>query len=199
MSTITVFESVTLDGVMQGPGRTDEDTRGAFTHGGWADGYQDEVSMKYASEGMRAGGGLLFGHRTYDDVLGYWTSMGPNPFVDVLVGSEKFVVSHNPDVKLTYPNSELLVGDAVSTVAAFKNQYPRDLMIMGSGKLVRQLHGAGLIDRYALLIHPIVLGSGTRLFPEGPRTDLKLERSIPTTTGVIIAEYSVTPPKDRAS
>jgi dihydrofolate reductase len=61
---------------------------------------------------------------------------------------------------------------------------------------VRQLHAAGLIDRYALLIHPVVLGSGTRLFPEGPRTNLKLERSIPTTTGVIIAEYSVTPPKE---
>ncbi|MGO4248372.1 dihydrofolate reductase family protein [Paenarthrobacter sp. RAF54_2] len=176
-----------------GPGRTDEDTRDAFAHGGWADGYQDDVSMKYAGEGMSVGGSLLFGHRTYDDVLGYWTSMGPNPFVDVLVGSEKFVVSHNPDVKLRYPNSELLVGDAVSTVAALKNRYPRDLMIMGSGKLVRQLHAAGLIDQYALPIHPIVLGSGTRLFPEGPRTDLKLERSIATTTGVIIAEYSVTP------
>ncbi|XAS74414.1 dihydrofolate reductase family protein [Micrococcaceae bacterium Sec5.1] len=70
------------------------------------------------------------------------------------MGSEKFVVSHKPDVKRTYPNSELLVGDAVSTVTALKKHYPRDLMTMGSGKLVRQLHAAGLIDRYALLSRP---------------------------------------------
>ncbi len=193
MSTITVFESVTLDGVMQGPGRADEDTRNGFAHGGWADGYQDEVSMKYAGEGMSTGGGLLFGHRTYDDVLGYWTSVGSNPFVDVLVGSDKFIASRSADSELPYPNSELLVGDAVSTVALLKNRYPRDLMIMGSGNLVRQLHAAGLIDRYTLLVHPIVLGAGTRLFPDGTRTDLELERSIPTSTGVIISEYSVRP------
>ncbi|MCT9868163.1 dihydrofolate reductase family protein [Paenarthrobacter aurescens] len=193
MSKITVFESVTVDGVMQGPGRSDEDTRGGFTHGGWAEGYQDEVSMKYAGEGMSAQQGLLFGHRTYDDVLGHWTSIGPNPFVDVLLGSDKFVVSHTSDTVLAYANSELLAGDAVSTVAGLKDRYSRDLMIMGSGQLVRRLHTAGLIDRYTLLIHPVVLGSGTRLFTDGDRVNLKLERSIPTTTGVTIAEYIVAP------
>lgn len=80
MSTITVFESVTLDGVMQAPGRADEDTRGGFPYGGWALAYQDEVAMRFAGEGMSQGGALLFGRRTYDDLLGFWTSTPePNP------------------------------------------------------------------------------------------------------------------------
>jgi len=191
MSTITVFESVTLDGVMQGLGRAYEDTRGGFTQGGWGNGYQDEVLMKYAGEGMSQGPGLLFGHRTYTEVLGYWSSIGPNPFVDSLLGSDKFVVSRSADTELAYPNSELLGGDAVQTVAALKERYGRDLMIMGSGELVRTLHAAGLVDRYALQVYPIVLGSGTRLFGDGDRVNLTLERSIPTTTGVLIAEYAV--------
>ncbi|MFK0004787.1 dihydrofolate reductase family protein [Paenarthrobacter sp. NPDC090522] len=195
MSTITVFESVTLDGVMQGPGRADEDTRNGFTHGGWANGFQDEVSMSYAGEGMSAGGGLLFGHRTYDDVLGHWTSVGPNPFVDVLLGSDKFVASRNQEATLPYGNSELLASDAVQGLVSLKERYPADLMIMGSGDLVRQLHAAGLVDRYSLLIHPIILGSGTRLFSDSTRADLELARSLVTTTGVIIAEYTVRPPR----
>lgn len=191
MAIVTVFESVTLDSVMQGPGRADEDTRGGFMHGGWGTGYQDEVSTTYAAERMNLGGGLLFGHRTYDDVLGHWTSVGANPFVDVLVGSDKFVVSRSAATELAYPNSELLAGDATSTVAALKERYARDLTIIGSGELVRALHAAGLVDRYVLRIHPIVLGSGTRLFGAADRVDVRLERSIPTTTGVVIAEYAV--------
>ncbi|MBU6512732.1 MAG: dihydrofolate reductase family protein [Betaproteobacteria bacterium] len=191
MPTITAFESVTLDGVMQGPGRADEDTRSGFAYGGWFNGYQDDVLMKYAGEGMAEAPGLLFGHRTYTDVLGYWSSIGPNPFVDSLLGSDKFVVSRSADSELAYPNSQLLAGDAVDTVAALKERYSRGLLIMGSGELVRTLHTAGLIDRYVLQVYPILLGSGTKLFGPGDRVDLTLERSIPTTTGVLIAEYTV--------
>lgn len=191
MSRITAFESITLDGVMQAPGRADEDTRGGFAHGGWADGYQDDVLTTYAREGMSAGPRMLFGHRTYSDVLGYWSSIGPNPFIDSLLGSDKCVVSRSADTALQYPNSELLAGDAAQTVAALKQRSDDDLMVMGSGQLVRSLLAAGLVDRLALPIHPIVLGSGTRLFGYGERVGLRLERSIPTTTGVVIAEYTV--------
>lgn len=142
-------------------------------------------------EGMGRGPALLFGHRTYVDVLGFWSSIGPNPFVDVLLGAEKFVASRSADTTLAYPRSELLAGDAVQTVAELKDRATRDIMVMGSGELVRTLHAAGLVDRYALQIYPIVLGSGTRLFADGDRRNLTLERSIPTTTGVLIAEYSV--------
>lgn len=187
---ITVFNSVTLDGVMQGPGRADEDTRGGFTHGGWATGYQDDVSMQFAGEGMSGEGSLLFGHRTYSDLLGFWTSTtDPNPFTDVLTRTRKYVASRSADTALPYPESTLLAGEAADTVAALSDQDAGDLTILGSGELVRSLHAAGLIDRYILLIHPIVLGSGTQLFDGGDRASLTLERSVPTTTGVIIAEY----------
>jgi dihydrofolate reductase len=191
-STIIAFQSITVDGVMQGPGRDDEDPRGGFTHGGWANGYQDEVLRAFVAEGLATRRALLFGRRTYEDVLGYWTSTSePNPFTSVLVNSRKYVVSRSKDTDLGYPNSELLVGDAPDQVVALRERSDLPLMIMGSGELVRVLHAAGVIDEYVLLIHPIVLGSGTRLFAEADRVDLVLKRSAPTTTGVLLAHYGV--------
>ncbi|MBL7258526.1 dihydrofolate reductase family protein [Actinoplanes sp. LDG1-01] len=190
---MTVFQNVTLDGVMQAPGRKGEDDRGGFEHGGWADGYADEVSMGFAAEGMsRQDGALLFGRRTYEDLLGFWTTTErPNPFTDVLVNARKLVVTRSADTTAAYPNTELLVGDAVKTVAEHRET---GLTIMGSGELIRALHAARMIDTYVLQIHPIVLGSGTKLFAseeDGERANLELERTIPTTTGVIIAQYAV--------
>lgn len=191
MATITIFESVTLDGVLQGPGGADEDIRAGFTDGGWAHGYADEVSMQFVGENMSGSGGLLFGRRTYEHLLGFWTTTSePNPFTDVLVNSPKYVVSRSADATVDYPNSTLLAGEAVETVAALKEQVSEDLTILGSGALVRALHAARLIDSYVLQIYPIVLGSGTKLFGAADRRDLTLERSIPTTTGVLIAQYA---------
>ena len=191
MSTISVFQSATLDGVMQGPGRPDEDTRGGFAHGGWAQGYQDEVSMRFAAEGMAEEGALLLGHRTYDDLLGHWTTTPePNPFTEVLLRTEKHVVSRSAGTHLPHPCSTLLVGEAEETVRRLRAELQVPLTVMGSGELVRALHRAGLVDQYVLMIHPILLGSGTRLFGEADRTDLVLERSLTTTTGVVIAQYS---------
>jgi dihydrofolate reductase len=189
---ISVFQSVTLDGVMQGPGRADEDGRGGFRHAGWAGGFADEVSMRFAAEGMTGPGAMLFGRRTYEDLLGFWsTTTEPNPFTEVLLGSRKFVVSRSVGTSLAYPNSELLAGEAVDTVAALVKEVDEDLTILGSGELIRALHAAGLIDQYILQIHPIVLGSGTTLFGPADRVDLRLERSVTTTTGVVIAQYRV--------
>ena len=189
---ITVFQNVTLDGVMQSPGRGDEDTRGGFTHGGWAYGYQDEVSMSFAAEGMSQGGALLFGRRTYEDLLGFWTAFDqPNPFTDMLSSAKKFVVSRSPGTTVAYPNTEVLVGEAVETVAALKASGTDGLTILGSGELIHALHAARLIEHYTLQIHPIVVGSGTKLFVEDGRADLALTRSLTTTTGVIIAQYTV--------
>jgi dihydrofolate reductase len=177
---------------MQGPGRDDEDPRGGFTHGGWTNGYQDEVLGAFVAEGLATQTALLFGRRTYEDVLGFWTSTSePNPFTSVLLTSPKYVVSRSEDTDLRYPNSELLAGDAADQVVALRERSDLPLMIMGSGQLVRVLHSAGVIDEYVLLIHPIVLGSGTRLFAAAARVDLELERSVPTTTGVLIAHYRV--------
>ena len=191
-STITVFQSISLDGVMQGPGRDDEDPRGGFRHGGWTNGYQDEVLGSFLADGLATETALLFGRRTYEDVLGYWTSTPePNPFTDVLVNARKYVVSRSADTELGYPSSDLLVGDAVEQVAGLRERIDLPMMVMGSGELVRALHGAGLVDEYTLLVHPIVLGSGTRLFGEADRVDLDLVQTIPTTTGVVIVRYRV--------
>ncbi len=192
MGTISVFQSVTLDGVMQGVGRAEEDTRGGFSHGGWGDGYSDDVAMQFVGEGMAATVGLLFGRRTYEDLLGYWTTTpDPNPFTEVLVDSPKWVVSRSAAAAAAYPNTTMLAGDAAETVASLKPQVDGALTVMGSGELIRSLHVAGLVDEYILQIHPIVLGSGTQLFGAADRTDLTLTRSLTTTTGVIIAQYSV--------
>ena len=191
MATISIFESVTLDGVMQGPGRADEDSRGGFVHGGWADGYSDEVAMQAAGEEMAQSVAMLFGHKTYDDLLAHWTGVPePNPFTGALVNGRKYVVSRSADTTLGYPNSTLLAGEATETVARLRDEVEGVVTILGSGVLVRALHAAGLIDRYFLSIAPIVLGSGTRLFGEGDRAGLHLVRSIPTTTGAVLATYT---------
>ncbi|MGF9757822.1 dihydrofolate reductase family protein [Microvirga sp. 0TCS3.31] len=191
MGHITAFESVTLDGVMQGLGRADEDTRDGFPYGGWGVGFADDVSMQFAMEGMGEEGAMLFGRRTYDDMLGHWSSVGKdNPFTGYLLGTQKYVASRS-DEPAIHPNTEVLVGEAAETVARLKAESDLPLTVMGSGELVRSLHAAGLIDTFTLQIHPIVLGSGTRLFGEGRRTDVRLRRSLTTTTGVVIAEYDV--------
>lgn len=192
MARICATESVTLDGVMQGLGRADEDVRDGFVHGGWGDGYQDHVAMEFMSEGMTGEGAMLFGRRTYEDLLQYWTTTTePNPFTDYLTHTPKYVVSRSAGTRLAYPASTLLPGDAADTVATLKKELDGDITIIGSGELVRTLHAAGLVDSYVLQIHPITLGSGTRLFTEGDRHDLVLERTATTTTGVIIAQYAV--------
>ncbi|HKH07744.1 MAG TPA: dihydrofolate reductase family protein [Agromyces sp.] len=191
MATITLFESVTLDGVMQAPARADEDTRGGFTEGGWAVPYQDEVAMRFAGERMATAGAMLFGHRTYDDILGFWTATpDPNPFTEALVASPKYVASRDPGTELGYPNSTLLAGEAADTVATLKGQVDGAVTVLGSGELVRSLLAAGLVDELVLLVHPIVLGSGATLFGDA-RVELDLQRSETTTTGVVIAQYAV--------
>jgi dihydrofolate reductase len=191
MATITVFESITLDGVMQAPGRADEDTRGGFPYGGWAVPYQDEVAMRFAGEGMSQGGAMLFGRRTYEDLVGYWTTTPePNPFTDVLVNAQKYVVSRSASSRLDHPNSTLLAGDATETVAELRRTLDGTVTVLGSGELVRALLAAGLVDELVLMQHPLVLGVGTTLFGSD-RVELDLQRTVPTTTGVVIAQYAV--------
>ncbi|MHA7144444.1 dihydrofolate reductase family protein [Arthrobacter sp. TmT3-37] len=197
MGRISVTESVTLDGIMQGLGRVDEDTRSGFARGGWGAGYQDEVSMTFMGERMTGEGVMLFGRRTYEDMLGYWTAAtDPNPFTQYLTQVQKYVVSRAPNpstMKLDHPNSTLLTGEATHTVRDLKDRTDGNITILGSGELVRALHTAGMVDEYILQIHPIVLGQGTALFGAADRANLTLQRSVTTTTGVIIAQYSVTP------
>jgi dihydrofolate reductase len=185
---VVVFTSVTLDGVMQAPGRPDEDRRGGFQRGGWAVPYNDEVMASVAGEGMANPGPILLGRRTYEDFYSFWPHQTDNPFTEVLNNSRKYVASRTLSEPLPWSNSTLLDGDAADAVAELKRQ-GEDLLVLGSGELVQSLRRRNLVDEYVLLIHPLVLGSGRRLFPDGPAAELQLAKSVPTTTGVIIATY----------
>ena len=192
MAKVVVFTSLTLDGVMQAPGRPDEDTRGGFTHGGWALPYNDQVMASVLAENMAGAGPLLLGRRTYEDFHGFWPHQTDNPFTEVLNATRKYVASTTLAEPLPWANSTLLEGDAAEAVAKLKQEPGQDLTVLGSGELVRSLIRRDLVDRYILLIHPLVLGTGRRLFPDGgvPAT-LRLAGSTTTTTGVIIATYQV--------
>jgi dihydrofolate reductase len=190
MSKVVVNMSLTLDGVMQAPGRPDEDTRDGFTHGGWALPYFDQVMGSSAAEGMSQMPSLLFGRRTYEDFYAVWPNRTDNPFTDFLNNIQKYVASTTLDEPLPWRNSTLLKGDAAAAVAALKEQPGNDLAIFGSGVLVQSLMRHNLIDEYVLSIHPLILGSGRRLFPEGsPYTSLQLVSTTTTTTGVVMATY----------
>ena len=190
MGRIVVFTSLSLDGVMQAPGRPDEDTRGGFKYGGWASPYADPVMLSVAGEGMATTGGILLGRRTYEDFYSYWPRQTGNPYTDILNRAQKYVASTTLKEPLPWVNSTLLKGDVPEAVAALKAQVEKDIVLIGSGELTRTLMKRNLIDRYILLIHPLVLGSGRRLFPEeGPYATLRLLDTKPTTTGVVIATY----------
>jgi dihydrofolate reductase len=189
MRKVSVTNNVSLDGVMQAPGRFDEDTRGGFEHGGWALPYNDEVVGRVMGEGMAKTGALLLGRRTYEDFAGYWPRQADNPFTDVLDNIQKYVASTTLTEPLPWQNSTLLHGDAADAVARLKEQPGPDIAILGSGELIQSLRSRNLIDEYVLLIHPLILGTGHRLFPDGPESGLRLSNSVTTTTGVVIATY----------
>jgi len=187
---IVVFTSLTLDGVMQAPARPDEDVRGGFQHGGWAAPYSDASMAAAAGESMATTEGLILGRRTYEDFYSVWPNRTDNPYTEVLNNAQKYVASRTLKEPLPWVNSTLLKGDAAQAVARLKEQPGKDLVILGSGELVRSLMRSNLIDRYILLIHPLVLGSGKRLFPDGGSpAPLRLIDSKTTTTGVVIATY----------
>jgi dihydrofolate reductase len=199
MSKIVVFMNLTLDGVMQAPGRPDEDRRGGFEHGGWALPYADPVMGKVAAESMATTAALLFGRRTYEDFYSVWPNRTDNPFTVVLNNSQKYVASTTLKEPLPWANSTLLKGDAADAVVALKKQPGKDLVILGSGELVNSLMKRNLIDEYVLQIHPLVLGSGRRLFTDGgSMAALHLLDSKTTTTGVLIATYEPVPSSEKA-
>jgi dihydrofolate reductase len=191
MRKLTVTTSLTLDGVMQAPGRPDEDPRDGIRYGGWAVPYSDAVMMQAMGEGMSQGADLLFGRRTYLDFFNVWPKRGNNPFTAVLNNSQKFVASNTLTEPLPWENSTLLAGDAADSVARVKASPGKDLSVLGSGDLVQTLIRKRLVDQFVLLVHPLLLGSGRRLFNDAAeQAALRLVKSVNTTTGVIIATYA---------
>jgi dihydrofolate reductase len=188
MGRVIVMNWVTLDGVMQGPGRPDEDTRDGFEHGGWGIPYGDDAAVAKMGERMGGDRAWLFGRRTYEQLLVSWNARG-GPFKDALNNFRKYVASSNPATRLDWPNSTLLHGDIPAAVADLKRASSANLVIMGSGVLIGSLMAADLIDEYLLLIAPLVLGTGRRLFPGGSQASLRLVDCSTTSRGVLIATY----------
>ena len=188
MGELTIVESVTLDGVMQAPGRPDEDERGGFEHGGWAVPYADEVMGRAMGERMGGPGAIVLGRRTYEDLFAYWPNQTDNPYTETLNRTQKYVASTTLEEPLPWENSTLLEGDAPEAIAKFKGE-TEHLTVIGSGELVGHLMRRGLIDEFLILIHPLTLGTGRRLFPDGVSVRLELADSLPTSTGVLIATY----------
>lgn len=193
MGRIVVMNHLTLDGVMQGPGRPDEDMRGGFTHGGWGhrSATAGDAAGKAMGDRMAAGGGLagwLFGRRTYEGLLSTWNAAG-GPFKDALNNTPKYVASTTLSDPLPWPNSTLLSGETTDAVRALKAQCEGVLAIMGSGELIKSLVMADLIDEYLLMIHPLALGTGRRLFSDDMHVPLRLINSTTTSAGVLIATY----------
>ena len=187
---VTVINHVTLDGVMQGPGRPDEDTRDGFEHGGWAVPYSDEAMGRAMGERMAGTAGLLLGRRTYEDFAGFWPKQEDNPYTRMLNGTRKYVVSSTLAEPLPWQNSTLLGGDVVAAVRELRERPGGDLVILGSGALIRSLLPHGLIDELTLMINPLVLGSGRRLFEGGGApAPMRLVDSTATPAGVLIATY----------
>jgi len=188
MRKVVVINHVSLDGVMQAPGRPDEDTRDGFVHGGWAIPGNDELMGAKTAERMGDDRAFLFGRRSYEGMLDAWNRRG-GPYKDALNNAQKYVASSTSTTKLEWPNSTLLHGDIPAAVEELKHKADGNLVIMGSGEMIGSLMAADLIDEYLLMIHPLVLGTGRRLFPEGVHASLRLTDSITTTTGVLIATY----------
>jgi dihydrofolate reductase len=188
---VTVVNHLTLDGVMQAPARPDEDPRGGFEHGGWAMSRNDPIMPEAIGKGMGRGVSFLLGRHTYEDFFDVWPKRTDSPFSRALNEATKYVASRTLSEPLPWENSVLLSGDGADAVEALKRETGPDLAVFGSGELVRSLARRRLIDRYVLLVHPLVLGSGMRMFADDGRpANLKLLASVATATGVIIATYA---------
>jgi dihydrofolate reductase len=191
MRKVLVSEFLTLDGVMQGPGGPDEDREGGFQEGGWQLPYFDEAAGAAVAKGLAQTGGLLLGRKTYEIFAAYWPNQPPgDEFADILNNVPKHVASTTLQEPLEWNDSTLIHGDVAAGVVELKQQGGDDLKVIGSGNLVQTLVRNDLVDEYRLMIHPLVLGSGKRLFEKGgPRAPLKLTASETSGTGVLIVTY----------
>jgi dihydrofolate reductase len=193
MRKVIADEWMTLDGVVQAPGAADEDTDGGFEHGGWHRRYFDDISQRWVVESVATAGGFLLGRRTYEIFAAYWPNASEQEQVlaEPLNTKPKYVASRTLTEPLAWRNSMVLQGDVAEAVVALKQEDGEDLHVIGSTQLVQTLVEHDLVDEFRVMIDPLVVGGGKRLFREdGALRPLRLVDSQVTTTGVIIATYA---------
>jgi dihydrofolate reductase len=193
MRRVIVNEFISLDGVVQAPGGVDEDASGGFAHGGWHLRYFDDLSQQRVLAGIVEAGGFLLGRRTYEIFAAYWPNAPEEEQViaEPLNRKPKYVASRTLGEPLEWQNSTLLEGDVVEAVAALKREDGADLHLIGSTELAQSLIGHGQVDEFRLMIDPVVLGGGKRLFADdGSLSPLRLVDSEATSTGAILVTYA---------
>ncbi|MGH2962741.1 MAG: dihydrofolate reductase family protein [Solirubrobacterales bacterium] len=193
MRKVIVNESMSLDGVVQAPGGADEDPSGGFRHGGWHMQYLDDVSRQWVLAGIVEAGGFLLARGTYEIFAAYWPNAPEEEqaIAEPLNTKPKWVASGTVDGELAWQNSTVLEGDVASAVAALKREDGGDLHVIGSPQLVRALLENDLVDELRLMIDPVVLGGGKRIFTDdGAIRSLRLVNSETTSMGAILATYA---------
>ena len=193
MTKVIVNEWMTLDGVAQAPGAADEDTTGGFEHGGWHLRYFDRVSQEQALKNIVEAGAFLLGRRTYEIFASYLPNASEEEQViaEPLNTKPKYVASTTLTEPLEWQNSKLLKGDIAKALAALRQEEGGDLHVIGSTELVQTLIEQGLVDEFRLMIDPLLLGGGKRIFgADGALRPLRLVQSQVTTTGAILATYA---------
>jgi dihydrofolate reductase len=195
MRKIVVSEFMSLDGVIQAPGGQDEDTEGGFIHGGWTWPYwHDEIGTHFG-EVMSESDAFLLGRKTWQIHGGAFEPMAEgDPFGDVMNAMPKFVVSTTLPSADAWRNSTLISGDTVEQVRALKAQPGKNILIDGSSVLIHTLAQNDLIDEYRLVVYPVVLGGGKKLFADGVQLNLRLVEARPVPSGVVLAHYTVERP-----
>ena len=190
MRMLRVIEFMSLDGVVQSPGSPEEDTEGGFRHGGWQRPYVDEVVGAAAAEGMAATDTYLFGRKTYEGLAAHWPNVGDeDPYARHLNSTPKYVASRTLE-RLEWQGSTLIAGDVPQAVAGLKEQPGGNIVVLGSASLVHTLAEHDLVDEYWLVVFPIILGSGKRLFRDSDRVrKLSLVESKATSTGGVMLTY----------
>jgi dihydrofolate reductase len=192
MRKIVVSEFVSLDGVIQAPGGADEDTDGGFAQGGWTHPYWHDDIGAHFFQAMSESDALLLGRKTWQGHAGAFEPMAEgDPFGDVMNTMPKYVVSTTLTTASAWRNSTLIKSSVVEEVRALKAQAGKNIAIDGSSVLVHTLAQHDLVDEYSLLVYPLVLGSGKKLFPDGVRINLRLIESHAFPSGVVLMHYSV--------
>ncbi|HZW42319.1 MAG TPA: dihydrofolate reductase family protein [Agromyces sp.] len=193
MRKVIVNEFLTLDGVVQGPSSPTEDPTGGFARGGWHVRHTtDQTFQRWAVENLASAGGFLFGRRTYEIFAAHWPHAGPEEQIlaEPLNTRPKYVASTTLTEPLAWQNSTLLGADVRGAVTALKREEGGDLLVIGSTELVHTLLEHALVDELRLMIDPVLVGGGKRLFPDdGALRTLRLADSTVTTTGAIITTY----------
>jgi dihydrofolate reductase len=191
MRKLVVSEFLTLDGVMQAPGDPNEDRSGGFDHGGWQLAYFDDAFGEFVMGGFANAGAFLLGRLTYDNFAAFWPNQpADDPVAGPMNATPKFVVSTSLSEPLSWQNSILIRDDPAGTIRGLKAEDGKDIQVIGSGELVQMLIRENLVDEYQLMVHPIVLGSGKRLFRDGlDLSPLELVESSATTKGVLLLRY----------